>query len=171
MQADQVILAIGQLAADMEVPDEDWVFVGGDVAGAGGTVTEAMASGRTAAEAIDEYLSGGAAAGRGKLRGREESYAPFVKMRRPTAFRDVRELTLAEGSARPQPPAVCAAERLHTSAEIACGVEAAQVLAEARRCMKYDRDLEAESEARLEQMGRANLPLSPDEDPMRRVRR
>ena len=149
----------------MTTPADDWVFSGGDFAGAGGTVTDAMASGRIAAEAIDEYLSGRAAAGAGRLRRRD--YAPFVPMRRPTAFKDAAELTPPEGTARPPIPVADAADRRRSFAEIAGGLEAEQVVAEACRCMKYDRDLEAESAARLAQMGPAAFVLSPEEDPQR----
>jgi 2,4-dienoyl-CoA reductase-like NADH-dependent reductase (Old Yellow Enzyme family)/NADPH-dependent glutamate synthase beta subunit-like oxidoreductase len=165
VEADQVIVAIGQRPNEVEVPAEAWVFTGGDFDGTGGTVTDAMAAGRMAAEAIDEYVSGRGAAGRGTLRDRERSYAPFVPMRRPTAFRDVAELTLGEGSARPHVPVTPPAERRRTFAEIAGGLDAAQACVEAFRCMKNDRDLEAESLARLAQMGPAAFVLSPQDDP------
>jgi hypothetical protein len=165
VEADQVIVAIGQRPSEVEVPAEAWVFAGGDLDGTAGTVTDAMAAGRMAAEAIDEYLSGPGAAGRGLLRDRERGYAPFVPMRRPTAFRDVAELTLPEGSVRPHVPVTPAAERRRSFAEIAGGLDASQAGAEASRCMKYDRDLEAESLARLAQMGPAAFVLSPQEDP------
>ena len=167
VEADQVIVAIGQRPDEMEVPAEAWVFSGGDFAGTVGTVTDAMAAGRMAAEAIDEHLSGRAAAGHGRLRDRERGYAPFVPMRRPTAFKDVAELTLCDGSARPQTPSAPAAERRRGFAEITGGLDAAQVSAEVSRCMKYDRDLEAESLARLAQMGPAAFVLSPQDDPQR----
>jgi len=167
VEADEVMVAIGQRPDEAGVPAEDWVFSGGDFDGTGGTVIDAMAAGRMVAEAIDEYLSGRAAAGHGRLRGRVRGYAPFVPMRRPTAFKDVAELTLPEGSARPRTPLAVAAERRRSFAEIAGGLDAAQVAAEVCRCMKYDRDLEAESLARLAQMGPAAFVLSPQEDPQR----
>jgi len=132
-----------------------------------GTVTDAMAAGREAAEAIDTHLSGCAAAGPGRFRDRERGYSPFVPMRRPTAFRDVAELTLSDGSMRPQPPSAPASERRGGFAEITGGLDAAQASAEAARCMKYDRDLQAESLERLAQMGPAAFVLSPEDDPER----
>ena len=160
VEADQVIIAIGQQPEEVGVPAEDWIFSGGDFSGTGGTVTDAMAAGRTAAEAIDEYLSGPAAAGPGRLRDRERVYAPFVPMRRPTAFKSVAELTLPEGSVRPAAPSAPAAKRRRDFSEISGVLDAAQVSAEVTRCMKYDRDLEAESSARLAQMGPAAFVLS-----------
>lgn len=166
VEADQVIIAIGQRLRDAELPAEDWVFTSGDVDGSGGTVTDAMAAGRKAAEAIDEYLSGSAAAGLGRLRERTRGYAPFVTMRRPSAFKNVADLILSEGSARPALPLAPAAERRRGFGEIAGALEAAQVEAEVCRCMKHDRDLEAESLARLAQMGAAAFVLSRQEDPV-----
>ena len=167
VEADRLIIAIGQRPDEVDVPAEAWVFSGGDFDGTGGTVTDAMAAGRLAAEAIDEHLSGSADAGHGRLCDRERRYSPFVPMRRPTAFQDVASLILPEGSARPRTPSAPATERRRDFGEITEGLDAGQVLAEAARCMKYDRDLEAESSARLAQMGPAAFVLSPQDDPER----
>ena len=167
VEADRVIIAVGQRPDAVDVPAEAWVFSGGDFDGTGGTVTDAMAAGRLAAEAIDEYLSGSADAGHDRLCDRERRYSPFVPMRRPTAFQDVASLILPEGSARPRTPLAPAAERRRDFSEITYGLDAAQVIAEVSRCMKYDRDLEAESSARLAQMGPAAFVLSPQDDPER----
>jgi 2,4-dienoyl-CoA reductase-like NADH-dependent reductase (Old Yellow Enzyme family)/NADPH-dependent glutamate synthase beta subunit-like oxidoreductase len=168
VEADQIIVAVGQRPGEEAVPAKDWIFSGGDFDGSGGTVTDAMAAGRMAAEAIDEYFAGRASAGQGRLRGRVQGYAPFVPMRRPTAFKDVAELTPPERSERTRAPLALAAGGGLNLGEVAGGLEAAEVAAEACRCMKYDRDLEAESLARLAEMGPAAFVLSPQEDPLRR---
>ena len=152
------------------------VFAGGDAVVGAGSVVDAAGAGRFAAESIDRYLTSGGAsfgAGLGTAPGtapnsgtRADRFAPYVPMMRPTAFRDVAETTLAEGSQRAAAPKLPAARRKHSFAEIAGTITEQQAIAQARRCQKDDRDLETEISARLDDMvSSGTLVLNAEEDP------
>lgn len=195
LPADTVLLAIGQrgeLDALMEappvVPAGDgafWVhrftlatavpgvFAGGDAVGGPGTVADAMAAGKLAAAEIDRYLHAAAVVkpSGDPIEAMAERYAPFIPMVRPTAFKDVAETTLTEGSQRASAPKLPPETRQLGFEEIVGRISHEQAVAQARRCLKYDAELEAESAARLEQMGPAAFVVSVDEDPARRDER
>ncbi|MFH1749204.1 MAG: FAD-dependent oxidoreductase [Planctomycetota bacterium] len=126
--ADTVILAIGQAPPDGVLPKGEEFFLAGDIAGVttgGGSVVHAVASGRAAAERIDEYLGGN---GDVSLRlgdntppspwlGREEGFAPRPRVPFPCV-----------------PPAQrCADFRL-----IEQSYTADQAVTEAKRCLQCD---------------------------------
>jgi 2,4-dienoyl-CoA reductase-like NADH-dependent reductase (Old Yellow Enzyme family)/NADPH-dependent glutamate synthase beta subunit-like oxidoreductase len=178
LPADTVVLAIGQVApwadnAETCVPSAahralvrnglvkavaERVFVGGDALRVG-SVLESAAAGRAAAAAIDAALSpvfADNAAARDEM-----VYEPFVTMRRAEAFRPVRCRASAESSGGARGARLAPADRRHSFAEIVATITAAQARLEAEKCLKNDRHLEAESAARLTQMGPSAFCLSP----------
>lgn len=96
VEADTVILAIGQAPSEGSPAEGDGLFLAGDAAGepsSGGSVVHAVASGRAAAERIDRYLGG---EGRVSVQlvdhspapawiGRDEGFAPRPCVRPPCA--------------------------------------------------------------------------------------
>ena len=73
-------------------------------------------------------------------------------MVRPTAFKDVAETRLAEGSQRAVVPKLPVAERMRSFVEITGTISADEAAAQARRCQKYDLNLETEISASLDRM-------------------
>lgn len=176
LDADTVIIAIGQ-ASDLaslnkesgikstaletiEVDSQTLqtalpgVFAGGDVVTGPSSVVDAVAAGKTAAESIDRFIQG-----RGLVR--EKDYGPFVKITRPSAFADPSECVLKENSLRAVPPRLSVAERRGTFKEIVGGLSEEQAVREAKRCLKYDLELEEKSRAKMAHMGKATFVLKP----------
>jgi NADH dehydrogenase FAD-containing subunit len=191
--ADTVILAIGQapgldwLAEGSSIAVSDvgalevegftlatsmpGVFAGGDAVVGAGSVVEAAGSGRYAAESIDRYLTSGAGSSRSYLtpasdpETRGDRFAPYVPMVRPTAFRDVAETRLAEGSQRAAVPKLPLAQRMRSFAEITGTISEDEATAQARRCQKYDLNLETDISASLDRMVSARaLVFDAEED-------
>jgi formate dehydrogenase beta subunit len=128
VDASTVILAIGQAPPDNLPTAREGVFLAGDIAGAsagGGSVVDAVASGRSAAERIDRHLGGNGDvslrftdhAPPNTLIGREEAFAPRARVPLPCAPPEQRRTDFRE-------------------IEGAYSSEAAQ--AEARRCLQCD---------------------------------
>ncbi|GEM_PF-619998 len=181
LDADTVIIAIGQgvdlnvvdsdpdvsvtaartIEADMETlaTGVDGVFAGGDVVTGPKTVVKAMAAGKIAAESINRYLQGMPV----KLPSKEEKYLPFIKMQRPTAYVDPSELILKEKSLRQVAPKRSVNERCGDFEEIAGVLSEEQAIQEARRCLKYDLELEEKSAKRMTEMGKATFVLKADD--------
>ena len=126
--ASAVILAIGQAPPESVPAECAGVFFAGDITGAaadGGSAVQAVASGRAAAEHIDEYLGGD-----GDVSPRLAEHAP------PDAW-----LGREEGFApRPRVPFPCAApaERCVDFRPIEGTYLPADARAEARRCLQCD---------------------------------
>lgn len=178
LDADTVIIAVGQ-SMDRSVADGDpeipvtakgtievnnetlqagvsGVFGGADVVTGPKSVVEAAAAGKTAAESIDRYIQG-----RSLIRTpKEEKYSPFVKMQRPTAFADPSERILKENSLRQVAPKRSANERRRDFEEIMGGLSEEQAIQEAKRCLKYDLELEEKSAKRMADMGKATFVLT-----------
>jgi formate dehydrogenase beta subunit len=125
VEADTVILAIGQ-APPQDIPEERaGTFLAGDIAGGDMSVVHAVASGRAAAERIDQYLGGdgdlslsfGEHAPPSPWIGREEGFAP-----------------------KPRQPLPCPSpdERCRDFREIEGAYPEQQAVAEARRCLQCD---------------------------------
>jgi NADPH-dependent glutamate synthase beta subunit-like oxidoreductase/2,4-dienoyl-CoA reductase-like NADH-dependent reductase (Old Yellow Enzyme family) len=134
------------------------VFAGGDVTTGPKSVVEAVGAGKIAAESIVRYLTG-------QPQLRTDPYRPFVRMTRPSAFAYPSETTLKENSKRVLPPKRAFAERRADFDEVTGRLSEEQAISEAKRCMKYDLELEEESAARLAQMGKTAFILSPEEEP------
>jgi hypothetical protein len=125
--ADAVILAIGQSPPESVPAEREGVFWAGDIAGgsAGGSVIDAVASGRAAAERIDRYLGGDGElslqladrAGPSPWIGREESFVPRARVQ--PACRD------------PQ-------QRRRDFRQIEGGYSTEEAVAEAKRCLQCD---------------------------------
>jgi len=108
------------------------VFAGGDVVSGPNAVVPAMADGKLAAEMIQKYLQ--------KLP-LERQYT----VTRPVLDVDVTELTEKEIESlqRPQMPTVPPAARVDNFDEVELGLSAEQAMAEAKRCLRCDRDVRA----------------------------
>ncbi len=175
LEADTVIIATGQVA-DLSHLDGELirktpsgtiavnpytlettllgVFAGGDVATGPKSVVDAVAAGKIAAESIDRWIQG-------KSLIRENPYIPFVKIERPSAFVDPGEIILKENSLRAVVPKLSPLERKAHFGEIVVGLSEEQAVKEAKRCLKYDLELEEESAKRIAQSGGIPFALSP----------
>lgn len=106
VEADSVILAIGQQAPDGLPREAGGVFLAGDILGpaGGGSAVQAVASGRSAAERIDRHLGGdGVISPRltdhdrpNDWIGRDESFAPCPRVPLPVAPADERRMDFRE---------------------------------------------------------------------------
>ena len=119
VQADAVILAVGQAPPESLPAEGAGVFLAGDVAGGsseGGSVVHAVASGRAAAERIDRYLGGdgnlalqlGEHGPADAWIGREEGFAPRSRVPLPWAVAEERrtDFRRIEGDYSPDQAAV-----------------------------------------------------------------
>jgi NADPH-dependent glutamate synthase beta subunit-like oxidoreductase len=178
LDADTVIIAVGQ-CVDRCIVDGDpeitvaatgtievnketletgvpGVFAGADVVTGPKSVVEAAAAGKVAAESIDRYIQGIS-----QMRTPEaEKYSPFVKMLRPTAFADPSERILKEKSLKQVASKRSADERRKDFKEILGGLSKEQAILEAKRCLKYDLELEEKSTKRMADMGKATFVLT-----------
>jgi NADPH-dependent glutamate synthase beta subunit-like oxidoreductase/2,4-dienoyl-CoA reductase-like NADH-dependent reductase (Old Yellow Enzyme family) len=175
-EADTVIIAIGQ-SSDFSFLDEagepkataegtievnpqtlesslPGVFAGGDIVTGSTNVVDAVAAGKEAAESIDRYIQG-----RSLLRG--EKPREFIKIERPSMFADPSERVLKENSLRAVPPKLSVAERKDSFKEIVGSLSEEDAVQEAKRCLKYDLELEEKSKGRLAKMGKATFVLEP----------
>lgn len=159
LEADQVILAIGQQTEldflDPEGPIDtagglievdlhtqktaaDGVWAGGDAAAKGpgtpGTIIEAIAAGRRAAEDIDRALGGDGDIEEGLSREgfREDGGLPEYTGEREEGFADRRRIPV---------PTLPAEERSGSFAEVAQGYPEDQAVAEAGRCLQCDLEI------------------------------
>jgi len=127
VDADAVILAVGQAPAE-GVPDEgEGVFLAGDIAGAaagGGSVVDAVASGRVAAERIDEHLGGD-----GDVSLRLDAPSPSAWIGRDEGFAP---------QSRIAPRCAAPLERCADFRQIEETYTAAAALTEAKRCLQCD---------------------------------
>jgi NADPH-dependent glutamate synthase beta subunit-like oxidoreductase len=130
------------------------VFAGGDIVTGSKNVVDAVAAGKEAAESIDRYIQGGTL-----LRG--EKPREFIKIERPSMFADPSERILKENSLRAVPPKLSAAERKTSFKEIVGALSEEEAVQEAKRCLKYDLELEEKSKGRLAKMGKATFVLEP----------
>jgi len=181
LDADTVIIAIGQSpdlavlekesgikvtpAGTMEVNNETLetglagVFAGADLVTGPNSVVDAVAAGKTAAESIDRFIQG-----RSLVRAtKEEAYDPFIKITRPSAFADPSERIFEENSMRQVPPKLSVAERGGNFKEIVGGLSEEEAIKEAKRCLKYDLELEEKSAERMTRMGKATFVLTPSD--------
>ena len=179
IEADTVIIAVGQKAdmgylgkeegirltreglieADTRTGETGYrgVFAGGDMVTGSKSVCEAVAAGKEAAELIDRYIQG-----RSLWRvPREEAYSPFIKIVRPSAFAKLSERILKENSKRVVVADVPVEERRRDFREIVGVMSEEEAVREAKRCLKYDLELEETSAERMAHMGKAAFVLEP----------
>jgi NADPH-dependent glutamate synthase beta subunit-like oxidoreductase/CO/xanthine dehydrogenase FAD-binding subunit len=139
VEADQIIMAVGQstdlsylgpkstlqVEGGLVVVDQEsqetsvpGIFAGGDIVSGRGTVVDAIAAGRTAAESIDRYLGGASA-----LSEEDQARQPLLKFNgsylRPTSRVEMPEISAGERS---------------IDVEDALGLSLSQIEAEANRC-------------------------------------
>ena len=128
VEAHSVILAVGQSAPDGIPAEGNGIFLAGDITGepaGGGSVVHAVASGRAAAERIDEHLGGD-----GDLTVHFADHAlPSARIGREDGF-----------VPRPRVPFPCQApeQRRTDFREIEGTYSAEDALAEAKRCLQCD---------------------------------
>jgi NADPH-dependent glutamate synthase beta subunit-like oxidoreductase/2,4-dienoyl-CoA reductase-like NADH-dependent reductase (Old Yellow Enzyme family) len=173
-EADSVIVAIGQsadpssISSDTKIktsPDGTidvdpktlatglkGVFAGGDVINQPRNAVDAMAAGKIAAESIDSFIKGRTLVG-------IEKESQFITIQRPTMFADPSERILAENSLRSVPPKLSAEERKNNFNEIVGCLNEADAIREAKRCIKYDLELEEKSKQRKPKMGKATFVI------------
>jgi NADH-quinone oxidoreductase subunit F len=179
IEADTVVIAVGQRAdmgylgkeegirltreglieVDVRTGEtgERGVFAGGDMVMGSKNVCESVAAGKEAAETIDRYLQG-----RSLWRApREEAYQPFMKIVRPSAFAKPSERILKENSERVVVADVPVHERRRDFREIVGVMSEEEAVREAKRCLKYDLELEEKSAERMAHMGKATFVLEP----------
>lgn len=174
MEADTIILAIGQ-KTDWNCLDYDSksklcpeghikadpitlqttmqnIFVGGDSYTGPKTVVEAAKAGKDAAESIDRFLRGVSLYRTTK----DDSYEPFFKG--VACYTDPSDqIKKTSKSLRAIPVKLDPETRKRSFDEIYSVISADQAVHEARRCLKYDLELEAESKARYADMGKAQI--------------
>ncbi|MDA3915783.1 MAG: FAD-dependent oxidoreductase [Deltaproteobacteria bacterium] len=155
------VAAAGTIEANKETLETGipGVFAGADVVTGPNSVVKAVAAGKAAAESIDRYIKGISLLRTPK----QEKYSPFVKMLRPTAFIEPSEQILKENSLRQVAPKRSASERRRNFKEIAGRLSKEQAIQEAKRCLKYDLELEEKSAARMADMGKATFVLTSDD--------
>jgi len=130
------------------------VFAGGDVVTGPKNVVDAVAAGKLAAESIDSFIQGMSML-------REEKYGEFIKIERPSMFADPSERILKENSRRAVPPKVAAVQRKKDFTEVIGTLSEEDAVKEAKRCLKYDLELEEKSRERMSKMGKATFVLEP----------
>ncbi len=113
--------------------DLEGVFAGGDVVSGPNTVTAAMAHGKTAARMIDKYIRGE------KLEARYEVTRPAARV--PAAELSDEEVKTLK---RPAMPAIPVAQRTESFNEVELGFSESDAVAEAKRCLRCDLEVEAE---------------------------
>ncbi len=103
------------------------VFAGGDVVSGPGTVVDAMAAGKLAAEMIDRYIRGKPLVEEPTLI-RPTEYVPPVQL----------EEEEAEQARRPEIPWLPPAQRTEGFSEVELSLDAPTAIREARRCLRCD---------------------------------
>ena len=119
----------GTLVADPEtfLTTRKGVFAGGDLITGPNTVVDAVASGKTAAESIDKFLSG-------------QEIRREYEITRPSEYIEPVELTEEEllEARRPSMPRLSPRERKSNFKEVEQGLTEEQAVKEARRCLRCD---------------------------------
>jgi NADH-quinone oxidoreductase subunit F len=123
----------GTLVVDSEtlVSSRKEIFAGGDVVTGPNTVVDAVASGKIAAESIDQLLSG---------RPLEREY----RLTRPSRYEEPVELSEEEAAEAKPPsmPHLASEERKGNFKEVELGLNEKQAIKEARRCLRCDLETE-----------------------------
>lgn len=119
----------GTLVVDSETlaSNREEIFAGGDLVTGSNTVVDAVAAGKTAAESIDQFLSG-------------EPVKREYRLTRPSRYIDPVELGEEELSKAEPPsmPHLPVAERKHNFKEVELGLTEKMAVTEARRCLRCD---------------------------------
>jgi len=107
------------------------VFAGGDAVTGPGTVVEAMAAGKLAAQTIEKYLEG-------------QSLDREYTLTRPSIYIEPVELSEEElaRTSRPKMPRLTRAARKKNFKEVELGLSEAAAVAEARRCLRCELETE-----------------------------
>jgi len=106
------------------------IFAGGDLVTGPNTVVDAVASGKTAASSIDQYLSG-------------KEIKRVYKITRPSQYIEPVEFSEEEMDAlstarRPEMPELSPEKRKYNLREVNLGLTEQQAIGEARRCLRCD---------------------------------
>ena len=159
------VTAMGTIKVNNQTLETDvtGVFAGGDMITGPKSVVDAVAAGKSAAESIDRFLEGRSLA----RIPREEYYSPYIPITRPSAFADPSERILKRDSLRAIPPKLSVKQRKGNFREIVGVLSEQQAIKEAKRCLKFDFELDKKSMKRLSSMGKASFVLEPLE-PLRK---
>jgi len=106
------------------------IFAGGDLVTGPNTVVDAVASGKTAASSIDQYLSG-------KEIKREYTITRPSKYIEPVEFSE-EEMDALSTARRPEMPVLSPEKRKYNLKEVNLGLTEKQAIREARRCLRCD---------------------------------
>jgi NADH-quinone oxidoreductase subunit F len=109
----------------------DGIFAGGDVVSGPATVVEAMAHGKSTAQMIHKYIQ-------------QQPVARDYRVTRPAVDVDVVELsdTEIETLRKPEMPLLPLSDRLGGFREVQLGFDAEMAVAEAKRCIRCDKETE-----------------------------
>jgi len=183
IEADTVIIAVGQKPDLSFLEKDSWIklceaglievdgrtletslpglFAGGDLVTGAKSVVEAVSAGKIAAESISRYLEGRSLA----RPSQDDAYDPFLKVVHPSAFADPGERQKAGESVRPDFPKLLPDKRSGNFKEVVGSLKEGQAVQEARRCMKYDLELEEKWQAILAKIGGVDFILEPEKSP------
>ena len=130
------------------------VFAGGDVISGPKSIVDAAASGKLAAESIDKFI-------RGVNLGMslQDSYNPYVKVTRKSAFVDPSGRIKKEDSLRQFPSKISHEKQKKCFEETLDHLSEGQAVKESKRCLKYVLELNEKSIKRMADMGKATFVL------------
>ncbi len=115
----------GTIEADEDLRCQDGVFAAGDLTKLPGSVVDAIASGRKAAQAIDKYLGGEGIIDEGV----QKAEPPLPQLGREEGFAERRRVSM---------PTIPIDERKKGFDEIELGFDEEMAIAEAKRCLRCD---------------------------------
>ncbi|MCK5193943.1 MAG: FAD-dependent oxidoreductase, partial [Desulfobulbaceae bacterium] len=126
------------------------IFAGGDLVTGPNTVVDAVASGKTAASSIDQYLSG-------KEIKREYTITRPSKYIEPVEFSE-EEMDALSTARRPEMPVLSPEKRKYNLREVNLGLTEKQAIREARRCLRCDLETK-DGKDFIEQLAEKNKTL------------
>jgi len=126
------------------------IFAGGDLVTGPNTVVDAVASGKTAANSIDQYLSG-------KEIKREYTITRPSKYIEPVEFSEEEKDALSTAR-RPEMPVLSPEKRKYNLREVNLGLTEKQAIKEARRCLRCDLETK-DGQNFIEQLAECNKTI------------
>jgi NADH-quinone oxidoreductase subunit F len=126
------------------------IFAGGDVVTGPNTVVDAVASGKIAANSIDQYLNG-------KEIKREYTITRPSKYIEPVEFSE-EEIDALSIARRPEMPVLLPEKRIYNLREVNLGLSENQAIREARRCLRCDLETQ-DGQNFIEQLAECNKTI------------
>jgi len=164
--ADTVIIAVGQQTNENDYPELEktsagtikvdpvtletslkGVFAGGDVISGPRSLVDAVKAGKEGAESIDRFMQNW-----DLRKERVREFLPYQNFTRESAFVDPSERISNTEPKRQVASKLPVVERKNNFKEVALGLTEEQALTEAKRCLKYDLELEEKSAKRKIEM-------------------